>query len=89
MVESEIMALMDDREKYNEAVMHTAPSDRVCQIAKEMDRLAAFAGDGKMFRMQVAGVLYAARCCGYVLSPNKLTVHRGDSDEAKAETRIR
>ena len=81
------MGLYDDRQKYEDAIKNTAPTDRICQIAEEMDRLSAFGGDGKMFRMQVAGVLYAARCLGYVLSPNKLTVHR--DEEAKAETRLR
>jgi len=81
------MALYDDRQRYEDYVKNTAFSDRICQIAEEMDRLSAFGGDGKMFRMQVAGVLHAARCCGYVLSPNKLTVHR--DEEAKAETRLR
>jgi hypothetical protein len=95
------MAQYDDRAHYTEAVMHKPPDDRVKEIAREMDRLAAFAGDGKMFRMQVAGVLYAARCCGYVLTQrsgptgSKLTVYEERSreanadNEADAETRLR
>jgi hypothetical protein len=65
------MSLYEDREAYREAV-HNQPFDvQVKQIAKEMDRLAAFGNDGRMFRMQVAGVLEAARSCGYVLAREK------------------
>jgi hypothetical protein len=66
------MSLYEDRDTYRD-VVHEQPFDeKVVEIAREMDRLASFGvGHGRMFRMQVAGVLHAARCCGYELMRNR------------------